>query len=63
MGALLLLQVLITLLLLQVLITSRPPPPLLFSHNVWPSANSHLLLTFTCLAIKELINVLHPCFL
>lgn len=51
------------LLLLSVLIASRTPPTSVFSHSALLPGNSHLLLTFTCLTIKELINVLQPCFL
>lgn len=51
------------LLFLYVLIASHIPPTSVFPHSAQLSANSHLLLTFTFLTIKELINVLHPCFL
>lgn len=44
-------------------IASHIPPTSVFSHSAQLSGNSHLLLTFTCLAIKELINAPHPCFL
>lgn len=50
------------LLFLYVPIASHILPTSVFSHSAQLSGNSHLQLTFTCLAIKELINVLYPCF-